>query len=106
MQGYGDIIHNEQNYSFVNKAVVNESTNKVLVQESTLPLKYLPEKVNKVIVDSNVGTLPLIIGRKSVTYSTGYDNMNNLMGMSQPSQYDPTSFSYQIPNNTNFQYSM
>jgi len=106
LQGYGDIIHNEQNYSFVNKAVVNESTNKVLVQESTLPLKYLPEKVNKVIVDSNVGTLPLIIGRKSVTYSTGYDNMNNLMGMSQPSQYDPTSFSYQIPNNTNFQYSM
>ena len=106
LQGYGDIIHNEQNYSFVNKAVVNESTNKVLVQESTLPLKYLPEKVNKVIVDSNVGTLPLIIGRKSVTYSTGFDNMNTLMGMSQPSQYDPTSFSYQIPNNTNFQYSM
>ena len=106
LQGYGDIIHNEQNYSFVNKAVVNESTNKVLVQESTLPLKYLPEKVNKVIIDSNVGTLPLIIGRKSVTYSTGYDNMNNLMGMSQPSQYDPVSLSYQIPNNTNYQYSM
>ena len=106
LQGYGDIIHNEQNYSYVNKAVVNESTNKVLVQESTLPLKYLPEKVNKVIVDSNVGTLPLIIGRKSVTYSTGYDNMNNLMGMSQASQYEPVSLSYQIPNNTNYQYSI
>ena len=106
LQGYGDIIHNEENYSYVNKAVVNESTNKVLVQESTLPLKYLPEKVNKVIVDSNVGTLPLIIGRKSVTYSTGYDNMNNLMGMSQASQYEPVSLSYQIPNNTNYQYSI
>lgn len=106
LQGYGDIIHNEQNYSYVNKAVVNESTNKVLVQESTLPLKYLPEKVNKVIVDSNVGTLPLIIGRKSVTYSTGYDNMNNLMGISQASQYEPVSLSYQIPNNTNYQYSI
>ena len=106
LQGYGDIIHDEQNYSYVNKAVVNESTNKVLVQESTLPLKYLPEKVNKVIVDSNVGTLPLIIGRKSVTYSTGYDNMNNLMGMSQASQYEPVSLSYQIPNNTNYQYSI
>ena len=106
LQGYGDIIHDEKNYSYVNKAVVNESTNKVLVQESTLPLKYLPEKVNKVIVDSNVGTLPLIIGRKSVTYSTGYDNMNNLMGMSQASQYEPVSLSYQIPNNTNYQYSI
>ena len=106
LQGYGDIIHDEQNYSYVNKAVVNESTNKVLVQESTLPLKYLPEKVNKVIVDTNVGTLPLIIGRKSVTYSTGYDNMNDLMGISQASQYNPVSSSYQIPNNTNYQYSM
>ena len=106
LQGYGDIIHDEQNYSYVNKALVNESTNKVLVQESTLPLKYLPEKVNKVIVDTNVGTLPLIIGRKSVTYSSGYDNMNNLMGISQASQYNPVSLSYQIPNNTNYQYSM
>jgi hypothetical protein len=106
LQGYGDIMHDEQNYSYVNKAVVRESTNKVLVQESTLPLKYLPEKVNKVIVDTNVGTLPLIIGRKSVTYSTGNDNMNNLMGISQASQYNPVSLSYQIPNNTNYQYNM
>ena len=106
LQGYGDIMHDEQNYSYVNKAVVRESTNKVLVQESTLPLKYLPEKVNKVIVDTNVGTLPLIIGRKSVTYSTGNDNMNNLMGISQTSQYNPVSLSYQIPNNTNYQYNM
>ena len=106
LQGYGDIIHDEQNYSYVNKALINESTNKVLVQESTLPLKYLPEKVNKVIVDTNVGTLPLIIGRKSVTYSSGYDNMNNLMGISQASQYNPVSLSYQIPNNTNYQYSI
>ena len=106
LQGYGDITHDEQNYSYVKKPLVNESTNKVLVQETTLPLKYLPEKVNKVIVDTNVGTLPLIIGRKSVTYSTGYDNMNNLMGMSQVSQYNPVSLSYQIPNNTNYQYSM
>ena len=106
LQGYGDIIHDEQNYSYVNKALINESNNKVLVQESTLPLKYLPEKVNKVIVDTNVGTLPLIIGRKSVTYSTGNDNMNNLMGISQASQYNPVSLSYQIPNNTNYQYSI
>jgi hypothetical protein len=106
LQGYGDITHDEQNYSYVKKPLVNESTNKVLVQETTLPLKYLPEKVNKVIVDTNVGTLPLIIGRKTVTYSSGYDNMNNLMGISQASQYNPVSLSYQIPNNTNYQYSM
>ena len=72
MEEQRDIIHDEQNYSYVNKALISESTNKVLVQENVLPLKYLPEKVNKVIVDSNVGTLPLIVGRKSITYDNGF----------------------------------
>ena len=106
LEGYGDIVHDTQNYSYVSKPVINERTSQVLVQESTLPMKYLPEKVNKVIVDNNVGTLPLIIGRKSVTYGTGFDNMNYLMGMSQASQYNPVNFSYQVPYNTNYQYNI
>ena len=106
MEDYKDIIHETQNYYNVNKALISESTNKVLVQENTLPLKYLPEKINKVIVDNNVGTLPLIIGRKSVTYSNGYEDTHNAFGISQVSQYNPTSLSYQVPNTNNYQYGM
>lgn len=105
MEEYKDIIHDTQNYSYVNKALVSESTNKVVVQENTLPLQYLPEKVNKVIVDDNVLTLPLIIGRKSVTYSI-FNDANNAFGISQVSQYNPTSLSYQFPSTTNYQYGM
>ena len=104
MEEQRDIIHDEQNYSYVNKALISESTNKVLVQENVLPLKYLPEKVNKVIVDNNVGTLPLIVGRKSITYDNGFNNTNNAFGLSQVSQSNPTSFSYQVPNTANYQY--
>lgn len=102
-----DNIQDSQNYSYINKAVINESTNKVLFQENTLPLKYLPEKVNKVIVDSNVSTLPLIIGRKSITYSTidNNPNINNLLGFSQVNQNTPMSMSYQDSNTVNqYQY--
>ena len=99
-----DITHDEQNYSYVNKALIQESTNKVVVQENVLPLKYLPEKINKVIIDNNIGTLPLIVGRKSITYETGTSDTNNAFGISQVTQYNPTSLSYQIPNTTNYQY--
>ena len=61
-------INPEQNYTSYTKALSTQSTKKVLVQENTLPLKYLPIKVNQVIVDSNVGTLPVIDGGKKVTY--------------------------------------
>ena len=61
-------INPEQNYTSYTKALSTQSTKKVLVQENTLPLKYLPIKVNQVIVDSNVGTLPLIDGGKKITY--------------------------------------
>ena len=61
-------INPEQNYTSYTKALSTQSTKKVLVQENTLPLKYLPIKVNQVIVDSNVGTLPVIDGGKKVSY--------------------------------------
>ena len=57
------------NYS-VNKAIVNETTKEIVVSEKTLPVSYLPEKVNKLIVSEQVTTLPLITAGKKVTYNT------------------------------------
>ena len=64
------IINKENiNYS-VNKAILNETTNKVVVSENVLPVSYLPEKVNKLIVSDQVTTLPLIRAGSKVTYNT------------------------------------
>ena len=57
------------NYS-VNKAIVNETTKEIVVSEKTLPVSYLPEKVNELIVDTNVRTLPLITTPNTVSYGT------------------------------------
>ena len=56
--------------SSVNKAIFNETVNKILQSENTLPVSYLPEKVNEVIVDTNVRTLPLITTPNTVSYGT------------------------------------
>ena len=57
-----NIVNEEKIYSSVNNAIFNQSTSDVVVQESTLPLQYLPEQINEVIVDNNVKTLPIIYG--------------------------------------------
>ena len=57
-----NIVNEEKIYSSVNNAIFNQSTSDVVVQESTLPLQYLPEQINDVIVDNNVKTLPIIYG--------------------------------------------
>ena len=57
------------NYS-VNKAIVNETTKEIVVSEKTLPVSYLPEKVNKLIVSDQVTTLPLITAGTKATYNT------------------------------------
>ena len=61
-------INPQQNFTSYTDALLTQSTNKAIIQESTLPLKYLPQKVNKVIFDNNVSTLPLIDAGKKVTY--------------------------------------
>ena len=70
-------INNEQNYTSYNNALLTESTKKTLIQENILPLKYLPQKVNKVIIDNNVSTLPLIDVGKKITYFTSQENINS-----------------------------
>ena len=49
----------------VNGVIVNNIVNKEIVEESTLPVTYLPEKVNELIYYDKITTLPLInIGNK------------------------------------------
>ena len=48
-------------------------------KKETLPVKVLETKINKVIIDSNVKTLPLIYGKTNITYGNsnkmgGYGN--------------------------------
>ena len=62
-------IINKVNYNIsVNKAIINETTNKTLMTENTLPVSYLPEKVNKLIVSDQVTYLPLTTTEKKITY--------------------------------------
>ena len=71
-----EIIKQEEIRTSVNKAMINESTKKTLFSQTTLPVKVLETKVREAIIDSNVKTLPLIYGRKSITYGDS-NNTNN-----------------------------
>ena len=64
-------IINKVNYNVsVNKAIVNETTGKTLITENTLPVSYLPEKVNKLIISDQVTYLPLATTEKKITYAS------------------------------------
>ena len=78
----------------VNQSMLGKSTNKIIVQEKILPIKYLPDKVNKVIFANNINTLPLIEGNKSVTY-TNLGGNSNFFGMTDINQNIPVNMSYQ-----------
>ena len=67
----------------VNKAMFNESTNKTLFSQTTLPVKVY-SKVNEVIFDKNVKTLPIIFGGKSVVYDK--ENKSNTLNMNNSSE--------------------
>ena len=87
------IINQIKVNSSYNNAIYNEATNNVLLSENTLPVSYLTEKVNQLIVDSNVTTLPVIttnsttasyntfqpiIHNKQTVYTNGNTDINNL----------------------------
>ena len=76
-----EIVKETEIRNSVQEALIRQSINKALYSQNTLPVKILEEKVNAVIVDSNVKTLPLIYGGKKVTYAN-YDesaDYNNLI---------------------------
>ena len=54
----------------VGKAIIDQTTNKLLVSEKTLPVSYLPEKVNQVIYEDKVTTLPIIRTSANSSYNT------------------------------------
>ena len=64
------IINEVQVNNSFGKAIFNENVNKVVVSENTLPVSYLPDKINELIVDDKVTTLPVITTQKSVTHET------------------------------------
>ena len=65
-----DIVKDTQIRTSINRALVNETTKETLVTTRTLPVKVLEAKINEVIYDSNVSTLPMIYGGKRVTYAS------------------------------------
>ena len=71
-------IFPEKNITSYTDTLLTQSTRKALIQENTLPLKYLPQKINKVIYDTNISTLPLIEARKKFTYVNMSENNNDV----------------------------
>ena len=54
-----NINNYEQNYSSYNNTFLSENNNNnFLINESVLPVKYMPPIVNDVIYNTNIGTLP------------------------------------------------
>ena len=95
-----EIIKETEFRNSINRAIVNESTKDTLFTKNTLPVKVLQTKVNKVIFDQNVKTLPLIYGGKNVTYDNrnqqaNYDINTNTMYQSAPASQGYTFESQQ-----------
>ena len=79
-----EIVKETEIRNSIHDAVIRQSMNKPMIQENTLPV-IRQEKVNKVIYDTNVTTLPVIFGGKKVTYlsleeSQKYDFNSLLQG--------------------------
>ena len=72
-----DIVKETEVQNTFSSAIVNNVVNKPLFSQNTLPVKVLPEKVNEVIFDNNVKSLPLIYGGQKVVYQN-YNEPNNL----------------------------
>ena len=52
----------------VSDAKVYQKINKEIIEEKTLPVKYLPEKMNKLIYFNQIITLPIIFAGNKITY--------------------------------------
>ena len=71
----GEIVGETEIRNSIQDAVIRQSLNKPLIQENTLPA-IRQEKVNEVIYDTNVTTLPVIFGGKKVTYLNPEESKN------------------------------
>ena len=75
------IINEVQVNSSYNNAIFNETTNKALISEKTLPVSYLPDKINEVIFDDKITTLPVIT--KATESIASYDTLQPIIHESQ-----------------------
>ena len=71
----GEIVGETEIRNSIQDAVIRQSLNKPLIQENTLPV-IRQEKVNEVIYDTNVTTLPVIFRGKKVTYLNPEESKN------------------------------
>ena len=71
----GEIVGETEIRNSIHDAVIRQSLNKPLIQENTLPV-IKQEKINEVIYDTNVTTLPVIFGGKKVTYLNPEESKN------------------------------
>ena len=71
----GEIVGETEIRNSIHDAVIRQSLNKPLIQENTLPV-IRQEKINEVIYDTNVTTLPVIFGGKKVTYLNPEESKN------------------------------
>ena len=71
----GEIVGETEIRNSIQDAVIRQSLNKPLIQENTLPV-IRQEKINEVIYDTNVTTLPVIFGGKKVTYLNPEESKN------------------------------
>ena len=81
-----DIVNETQVHTSITRAAMHEVTNKPMFSENVLPVKFLPEKVNKVIIDSNVSSRPVIYGGKKVTYANIEESNNYINNLYQSNQ--------------------
>jgi hypothetical protein len=82
-----EVVKQTEFRNSINRAIVNESTKDTLYTRNVLPVKVMEAKVNKVIYDTNVKTLPVIFGGKNVTYVNKPQTdlgINNMMYQTTP----------------------
>ena len=60
--GNAQIVNQNEIHNSINRTMVSQSTSKPVFTTATLPVKVLEAKVNDVIYDKNVRTLPVIYG--------------------------------------------
>ena len=85
----------EENLVNINTNNERKSINKEIVTRSTLPPIY-KEKINQVIYDKDVKTLPLIYGETKVTYS---NNNNEIYTNTENNNYNYTDNNNYTENN-------
>ena len=98
-----EVVKETEIRNSITEAVIRRSLNKPLITENTLPV-IRQEKINKVIYDTNVTTLPVIFGGKKVTYLSEAEAKNydfgNLFQQSNTQEVQGQDFNFTTTTTT------